>query len=196
MLTLAIDTSTEWGSVALARDQELLQYLQFRGPLRHSSTLFPALAKMRLHTHKIERIIVGLGPGSFASIRVSLATAHGIAIGHGAQVFGIYSTRSIGHQFANEKRLGIFADAKRGEVFCTVYEEGKLTSDTYLVPYEKLATELPKFTYAVSAAPILGVTRRAFPQATDFLRFLPGAPELIGGTALEPIHLRDPLYMM
>src|SRR5476649_3008291 len=83
MLDLAFETSSSLGSVALGNDQVVVQAIEFKGPQRHSAALFPALVRLGIPRLKLRRIVVGIGPGSFSGIRVSLAAAQGIALVQG-----------------------------------------------------------------------------------------------------------------
>src|SRR5476649_667297 len=132
MLDLAIDTSASTGSIALGNAQVVVQAIEFAGPQRHSASLFPALVRLGIPRLKLRRIIVGIGPGSFSGIRVALAAAQGIALVQNIPVIGICSAYSAALQHREETRLGVFADAKRGEAFCTVFNHGELEWDTYL----------------------------------------------------------------
>src|ERR1700761_2062902 len=134
MLDLAIDTSSSVGSIALGNDQVVVQSIEFGGPQRHSAALFPALTRLGIPRLKLRRIIVGLGPGSFSGIRVALAAAQGLALAQNVPVVGICSAYSVAWQNKHVTRLGVFADAKRREAFCTVFNHGELEWDTYLLP--------------------------------------------------------------
>src|SRR4051794_2234179 len=90
-MILAFDTSTAACTAALfdgsggciARRDELIG----RG---HSERLVPMIAEM-LKGRRAERILVGVGPGSFTGIRVGIAAAHGLAIGWDADLAGMSS---------------------------------------------------------------------------------------------------------
>src|SRR6187397_2701295 len=90
-MILAIDTSTSACTAALfgadgaclGRRDELIG----RG---HSERLVPMIAEL-LNGRKADRILVGVGPGSFTGIRVGIAAAHGLAIGWNAQIAGLSS---------------------------------------------------------------------------------------------------------
>src|ERR1700678_2423555 len=115
MLDLVLETSSSLGSIALGNDKVVVQAIEFKGPQRHSAALFPALTRLGIPRLKLRRIIVGLGPGSFSGIRVSLAAAQGIALAQGIPVVGICSAYSVAWQHREVARLGVFADAKRRE---------------------------------------------------------------------------------
>ena len=193
-LTLAIDTSSAHGSVALGNAEHVVGGTTFHGAQRHSTTLFPALAELDLPRVPLQRIVVGLGPGSFSGIRVALAAAQGLALPASVPVYGICSAWSVARQLAHVSRLGVFADARRGEYYCTVYANGALERATYLIPREKAEEEASKMTLAVSADPLPFIPEQCAPRAADFLALADEAPELVRALApevLEPIYLRE-----
>jgi tRNA threonylcarbamoyladenosine biosynthesis protein TsaB len=193
MLDLAIDTSTSLGSVALGNDKVVVQSIEFSGPQRHSASLFPALVRLGIPRLKLRRIIVGLGPGSFSGIRVSLAAAQGIALVQNIPVVGICSAYSVAWQNKQVTRLGVFADAKRREAFCTVFNRGELEWDTYLLPMAQIEDHASKFTLAVSAEPLPGIATRVYPRAQDFLALPDSLAGWVTQQPLEPIYLREPV---
>src|SRR5271155_1414870 len=99
MLDLAFDTSSSLGSIALGNEKVVVQSIEFKGPQRHSDALFPALVRLGVPRPKLRRSIVGLGPGSFSGIRVSLAAAPGLALVQGVPVIGISSAFSVACQY-------------------------------------------------------------------------------------------------
>ena len=191
-MILAIDTSASSGSVALGDAGGVAASESFAedGRRRHSAHLFRALEKLDVAARPVSRIVVGLGPGSFSGIRVALAAAQGLALPGGIPVFGVCSAWSVARQLAHVTRLGVFADARRGEYYCTVYRCGVLERPTYLLAKESAEEEAGKMTLAVSAEPLPSIAERRTPRAADYLALAPGAPELAGGL-LEPIYLRE-----
>ncbi|HSI87328.1 MAG: tRNA (adenosine(37)-N6)-threonylcarbamoyltransferase complex dimerization subunit type 1 TsaB [Candidatus Methylacidiphilales bacterium] len=196
MLELAIETSGSRGSIALGNARAISQEMHFGGSRqgRHSEWLFPELLKFGLPRLQLARVVVGLGPGSFAGIRVALAAAQGIAEVQGVPVYGVPSTHALGWKLRHITRLGIFADAKRGELYCTVYRRGELERDTYLIPAEQLEDEMSKMTLAISAEPLGSVPEHDQPVAADLLRLPHHFPGWRTGWDLEPVYLRPPMY--
>jgi tRNA threonylcarbamoyl adenosine modification protein YeaZ len=193
MLDLAFETSASVGSLALGNEKVVVQSMEFTAPKRHSASLFPALVRLGIPRLTLRRIIVGLGPGSFSGIRVSLAAAQGIALAQGVPVVGISSAYSVAWQHKNVTRLGVFADAKRGEAFCTVFKHGELEQETYLIPMSEIEDHAGKFTLAVSAEPLPGIPQRVYPRAGDLLALPESFPGWVTGQPLEPIYLRGPV---
>ena len=193
MFDLAFETSSSTGSIALGNQQVVVQAIEFKGPQRHSASLFPALMRLGIPRLKLRRIIVGIGPGSFSGIRVSLAAAQGIALAQGVPVVGISSAYSIALQLPEVTRLGVFADAKRREAFCTVFKNGELEKSTYLIPMTDLEEHASKFTLAVSAEPLPGIARRVYPRAQDLLKLPDTLSGWVRDQPIEPIYLREPV---
>jgi tRNA threonylcarbamoyl adenosine modification protein YeaZ len=193
MLDLAFDTSSPIGSIALGNAQVVVQSIEFKGPQRHSAALFPALVRLGIPRLKLRRIIVGIGPGSFSGIRVSLAAAQGIALVQNIPVIGICSAFSVAAQHKEVTRLGVFADAKRREAFCTVYHNGQLEKETYLIPMAEIEEHASKFTLAVSAEPLPGIATRTYPRAQDLLTLPDSLAGWVTEDKLEPIYLREPV---
>jgi len=193
MFDLVFETSSSIGSIALGNEKVVVQSIEFKGPQRHSASLFPALMRLGIPRLKLRRIIVGIGPGSFSGIRVSLAAAQGIALVQGIPVIGISSAYSVALQHKEVTRLGVFADAKRREAFCTAFHNGELEKAAYLIPMKDLEEHASKFTLAVSAEPLAGIPKRVYPRAKDLLSLPDSISGWVKGPLIEPIYLREPV---
>jgi tRNA threonylcarbamoyladenosine biosynthesis protein TsaB len=83
MITLAIDTSTPRGAVALSREDKPLAEEAFDRS-QAGQNLFDTAAKLLSENHltvsDIGLLAVGLGPGSFTGIRAGIAAAKGLAL--------------------------------------------------------------------------------------------------------------------
>lgn len=72
----------------------------------------------------VDRIAVGLGPGSFTGLRIGLATARALGLSRGVPVSGICTLDALGRAVVEEKEaiVGLaVVDARRGEVFAALY---------------------------------------------------------------------------
>ncbi|MES2307274.1 MAG: tRNA (adenosine(37)-N6)-threonylcarbamoyltransferase complex dimerization subunit type 1 TsaB [Verrucomicrobiota bacterium] len=193
MAILAIDTSCNTGSVALRADDGSIVSRSFEGDQRHSSALFPELEALGIQQAKIDQIIVGLGPGSFSGIRVAIAAAQAIALAKSCSVVGVCSAWSVAMQKKHVTRLGVFADARRGERYLTIFANGKMERETFLVPNDSVEELVSKFTETVCADPVPLISEKVIPAAKDFLSLDSSFQGWISTDPLEPIYLREPV---
>lgn len=72
----------------------------------------------------VDRLAVGVGPGSFTGVRVAIATVRALGLSRGLPLSGICTLdpigRAIGEIAAESVRLAVL-DARRGEVFSALY---------------------------------------------------------------------------
>lgn len=92
-MLLALDTSTAQIGLALYDGKQVLAESHWRGRLRHTRILAPAietmLASVGEDTAALSALAVALGPGSFTSLRVGLSLAKGLALARGLPLFGV-----------------------------------------------------------------------------------------------------------
>lgn len=191
MLELAIETSTSRGSIALGNRHVVVREIVFEGKQQHSSQLFSALMQLGLPRLALARIIIGIGPGSFSGIRVALAAAQAIALVQRVPVHGICSAFSVAAQHASVTRLGVFADARRGEFYGTIFNRGVVEKESFILTRDELEQEIGKVTLATSAEDLPGVPDRTYPRAKDLLTLPPDLPQWVRHRELEPIYLRE-----
>lgn len=79
MKTLFIDTSTHCLIVSILHDGQTLFSVQQIGLRNHGDILLPTIEKglkaSHLHLKELDRIVVGIGPGAYTGLRVSLTVA-------------------------------------------------------------------------------------------------------------------------
>ena len=128
--TLAIETSNAQGSVAVWCDGVALYDESFTSERSHNSQLFAPLGKaLAACQGKLDRIIVGLGPGSYTGARIGIAAAQGIAISCNVPVVGLPSVLGVdGVDFM------VCGDARRGRFFTAEVREGRLVDE--IVQYD------------------------------------------------------------
>lgn len=124
-----MDTATPDVAAALSRGAACLGEKQIQ-PLvgerpRHTSALLPAVEELVDKVggwERVDRVAVGVGPGSFTGLRIGIATARALARAHGLELTGVGSLAAIVHGIAeqDERESGsqmAVIDARRGEVF-------------------------------------------------------------------------------
>jgi tRNA threonylcarbamoyl adenosine modification protein YeaZ len=128
MMIVAIDTSTDTASLALARDGKVLAETSWRCGRNHSVELLPRLVRLleeaKVSIKDTSGIIVAKGPGSFNGLRVGLSTAKGLAFSLSVPIIGISSleTEAYGHAGTGLPVCPIF-NAGRDEIATALYQK-------------------------------------------------------------------------
>src|SRR6266849_4159416 len=127
MNLLAIDTSTDFCSVAASRGAALVSRHEPAGRRQAERILDmvgEVLAEARLEIAEIEGIAYGAGPGSFTGLRIAAGVTQGLALARGLRVVGVGTLLALAEEAAEGAALGrIIAclDAHRGEVYHAAY---------------------------------------------------------------------------
>ena len=136
MRILAIDTSTSWCSVALSFDGQIKHRHELLGA-RASQHLLPwineLLDSVGAQHHDLDAIAVGIGPGAFTGVRLSVAIVQGLSVGANRPVIPVASLDAMAMQVvqsqafqasapAADTQFLIALDARMGEVYWARYQ--------------------------------------------------------------------------
>jgi tRNA threonylcarbamoyladenosine biosynthesis protein TsaB len=159
MIVLGFDTATRATAVALMLDEhEVLRARDDPGAEGHPghATRLLAMAGELLSTadiswRSVERIAVGLGPGTFTGLRVGIATARGLAQSLSVELVGVSSSLALAKAALQrlagapgaplDGRVLAVIDARRGEVFVGAYRASGRDSATELVAPRAIAPD-------------------------------------------------------
>jgi tRNA threonylcarbamoyladenosine biosynthesis protein TsaB len=121
-LTLAFDTATAVATSALVDEDELLGERVSRAQtlLEDVDAL---LRQAGAHPSDLDRLAVGLGPGSFTGVRIGLAVARGLALSLDVPGSGVSTLAALA---AGAPGAVPVVDAKRREVFALVDGEARV----------------------------------------------------------------------
>jgi tRNA threonylcarbamoyladenosine biosynthesis protein TsaB len=141
MLTLAVDTTAELGSIALADDEGLREEVAVDAPQGFSQVLFGEmeglLKRQGVRLAEIELFAGASGPGSFTGVRVGLAAIKGLAEVLGRQVVAVSNLEALA-EFGSGNARAVVIDARRGEVYAAVYDAaGNQIIPEAVLPLEK-----------------------------------------------------------
>lgn len=122
---LALDAAAAACSVALWREGAVLAYRCSPMARGHAEALMPlvleAMASGGLEFADLDKIAVGVGPGSFTGIRIALAAARGIALAAGRPVVGIDGFNALAAAtpaaLLAGRSLLVVIESKRRELF-------------------------------------------------------------------------------
>ena len=120
----AIETSTEWCSLAVWADGELACAEQ-RADHRHGELALPMLerllAQLRLKMADLGAVAFGAGPGAFTGLRIACGLAQGLAYARGLPVIGISTLEALAED-CGAPRVVACLDARMGEVYYSALE--------------------------------------------------------------------------
>ncbi len=136
MNILAIDTSSKYFSLVIARDEDILA--RFFEPLGRelSAKLVPiidgSLKKARLALEDIDCFGAGLGPGSFTALRIGLAAMKGLVFPFNKPIAGVSSLDVLARSVKEDGFVCPVMDARRGLLYCAVYrfKKGRLSRES------------------------------------------------------------------
>jgi tRNA threonylcarbamoyladenosine biosynthesis protein TsaB len=158
MLVLALDTTTRGGSVAVAMDGRVLALLEGDAARPHAervpADLLRALARAGATLADVDVFAVAIGPGSFTGLRIGIAAIQGCAFAAGKPVVGVSALEALAlaaagaHELGPGRRLGVWMDAQRQEVFSALYDINGTGPETVLTPVEGPAVGPPAETAA------------------------------------------------
>jgi tRNA threonylcarbamoyl adenosine modification protein YeaZ len=193
-MLLAFDTSSAACTVALFDDAgncvASTDELIGRG---HAERLVPMIAEL-MAGRRADRILVGVGPGSFTGIRVAIAAAHGLSIGWDAELRGMSSLALLAASAAEEGDLAAAVAGGHGELFVQEFNGAKPTSNLLnLLPADAARAVSARLVAGSGAQALVdardwGEARDAWPSAANALRL----PEAQRALAPRPVYARAP----
>jgi len=127
MKILALDTSTQWLSVALFDGSDAVA-LRERVGNAASERILPAigelLARAGVALEDVEGIAYGAGPGSFTGVRIACGVAQGLGFGMDRPLFGVPTLEAIAQSAWRAhgwQRIVACLDARMHEVYVAAY---------------------------------------------------------------------------
>ena len=149
MLILAFDASTPAITVAIARQENNTRRVLAEATATErgaSETLLPAIHTVLELTgeslENVERILVGVGPGTFTGIRIAISTARSLSFGIGVPLSGNSTLAALAAPALAGGHPDVLAvlDAKRGEIFAQRFSDAG-SGETVCARPEELSVE-------------------------------------------------------
>jgi tRNA threonylcarbamoyladenosine biosynthesis protein TsaB len=128
MITLAIETSSPQGSVALLRDGTCLAQSQWPASGHVGQGAFSAVRTVltagECDVRQVDLFVAGRGPGNYSGMRVALTLARCLALTRNAEVLAADSGAALADALLDEcdaARIAILGDARRGQIWAGVF---------------------------------------------------------------------------
>jgi tRNA threonylcarbamoyladenosine biosynthesis protein TsaB len=145
---LAVDTTHEFGSLALVRGAEAVDEVLLHSPEGFGQILFDRLAQLLDRNHlriaDINCFAAASGPGSFTGVRIGLACVKGLAEATGKPVVAVSNLAAMA-TFGSGALRAVVMDARRGEIYGAVYNaSGAAIVPETVMPFPAWLHTLPE----------------------------------------------------
>jgi tRNA threonylcarbamoyl adenosine modification protein YeaZ len=173
MKLLALDTSTDYLTIAITDGAKVLGRMHKKAPRNHSSLLMPMISRLlkktRLKLKDLDGFCMGVGPGSFTGLRIGAATVKGLAFVTGKDIAAVPTFDAIAKNIGRRRGVVcVVLDARKSKVYgCFYNSDGKgavrRISAYLLVPADELLKKCEKYDtlyfmgdYGEKIAPLCG----------------------------------------
>lgn len=195
MKILALELSTARGSIAWS-DQDCVEK-EWPNDRKNSGLFFESLETMMKTYGPPDVIVVGLGPGSYAGVRIAISVAIGLQTACSARLIGLPSICALPCEAPNYYAIG---DARRQTFFLARIEDRSLMHEPELCSEAELRTRLEdRDSLAVLSSdklPQFNNVRSAYPTAAQLARLAQDENRSFLGLPLQPMYLREPHITM
>lgn len=195
MRILAVDTTAEFGSIALADEHGVCEEVLLHQPQGFSGVLFQQiealLERQDVKLAEIDLFAGASGPGSFTGVRIGLAAVKGLGEVLGRPVVAVSNLAALAEYGEADLRATVI-DARRGEIFGALYgRDGVVVIPEQVIPFPRFLELLAGYRFEWIGAgfePFLPAL-----TGTEFETFpVVAAPRAIAGT-IALVAARGPL---
>lgn len=132
MMTLALELSTDCGSLAVIDEDRILVERAWAEDRLHRQQVFVEIAQCvtagLITWNLIELLSVGTGPGAFSGLRMAVSALRAAAMPEARPVFAVASAEALAWEIMEEtgrNRVHVFGDARCGEIWRGCYRRGQ-----------------------------------------------------------------------
>ena len=139
MLTLCIDTAYKYLTVALIRDDEIVEAISNECFKRQSEEVFVVLEelfeKAGISKRDIDSICISSGPGSYTGVRIAMTIAKVYAKTADIDLYKISTLRLYA---GNKENTMVVMDARAKRAYVGVYDKGECILKDQALPLEDI----------------------------------------------------------
>ena len=142
MKILAIDTSSIYASCALLAEGDIRSEAAVNNGLVHSRSLMPMIERCLQNAdtdiRQIDVFACVAGPGSFTGIRIGVCAVKGLAQALKKPCAAVNTLDCLRQNFPFASTVCPIMDARRGQVYCAIYEEKSILLNSSAMAIEDL----------------------------------------------------------
>ncbi|MCI6745713.1 MAG: tRNA (adenosine(37)-N6)-threonylcarbamoyltransferase complex dimerization subunit type 1 TsaB [Stecheria intestinalis] len=170
MITLCMDTSTQYLVIALIRDDQIVAKFQEKCWKKQSEELFPRLMDLMkeagLEPEDIGQVVVSEGPGSYTGVRIAMTVAKVFCAMRNLPIATVGTLQLFAGM---EPRARVVLDARGGRVYTAVYEYGVLSGTVEAKPCEEVKAEILEAETVIGDGSLVGIEDHIPDLAENFL---------------------------
>ena len=125
-VSLGFDTSTSKCTIAVVSGNTVLAEKSEEAPKKHAERLMYLIkAALKSSNHDLSHVSsigVGIGPGNFTGVRVSVATARGLYLALNVPAFGVTTFEAL--QLGHKGNILCSVRAKKDQIYLSEYQNG------------------------------------------------------------------------
>lgn len=142
MNILALDTVSSSFSIAFKSGDSIVE-INKENIKNHNSELLPILDNFlkenKISLDNIDYIVLGIGPGSFTSIRIAFATVKSICYAKNIKIIGISSLESLYQNIKSFNGIKLaLIEARRGSVYANIYKDNEKIKENLDLTYNEV----------------------------------------------------------
>jgi tRNA threonylcarbamoyl adenosine modification protein YeaZ len=188
---LALELSSGRGSLAW-RYGDLEWHRDWANDRKNSAEFFQNLAQVQKEFGAPERIVVGLGPGSYAGTRIAISAALGLQMATQAELVGLASLCAIE---CDIPQYAVVGDARRQSFFLGQVRNQILSAPPVLQSESELRSAIDNLRvpiFATEPLPQFNSVTLRYPSAQILARLAAEPNRTFVLPPLEPMYLREP----
>jgi len=194
MKILALDLSTVRGSLAWREGDEVAAASEWPNDRKNSGAFFEHLTLVSRKFGSPDKIIVGLGPGSYAGTRIAISAAIGLQVASNAQLVGFPSICAIE---CDAPEYCVIGDARRQTFFFGRVRDNALVEGPSLMAEAELREKMAKLDrdmsiFSSESLPQFERAQVRYPSARLLAQVVTVQHRNFREPPLEPLYLREP----
>jgi tRNA threonylcarbamoyl adenosine modification protein YeaZ len=194
MKILALDLSTASGSLVWREEEGTTFAREWPNDRKNSGPFFENLKVATQKFGAPDKIIVGLGPGSYAGIRIAISAAIGLRVGSDAKLLGYASICAMD---CDAREYCVIGDARRQSFFFARVCDHDLVEGPSLLNESELQSKLEKIKpkmsiFSSDKLPQFARVELRYPSAELLAELAQDAGHGFAAPPLEPMYLREP----
>jgi tRNA threonylcarbamoyl adenosine modification protein YeaZ len=191
MKILALELSSARGSIAIGEGEFVEE--EWPNDRKNSGIFFRTLETLKRKHGPADVVVAGLGPGSYAGIRIAVATAIGLATAWRARLVGAPSICAMEGRDPDFFAVG---DARRNGFFFAEVRNRQMARDPEILSEEELRARLAESVdmpvFSAEALSQFSDVQQRFPSAAELARLVSVESPGLMLPPLQPLYLREP----